>query len=147
MKIKYKTLTMKAKNVVSVFCFLFPLLGLGSFASFAQNTGYYKYIVNPDLSFNTDVLFIDNHYYVLSNGDDLAWFFLEGYGYPYCLSYPLTTVTVFDEGFNKIKQIQLLDNTFNGIKLFYEKNHFYVFGYQYNNSILNIFFAKIHFYF
>ena len=116
----------RAKAAVICFC-----LFLTATCLTAQNTGYYKYIINHDLSFNTDVLLIDNQYYVLSNGDRDAWYFYE---FPYAF-HPTTTITVFDESFNKIKQVQLLDNkSFEGTKFFYKDNHFYVFGYKYNPS-------------
>ena len=113
----------KAKSAIC-FCFVLSWNCL-----IAQNTGSYKYILDSERSFYNDVLLINNHYYVLSNGHDYGAAKLYFYKYGF---HPLTSVIVFDENFNKVKQIQLLDKSFDGICFFYQNNHFYVFGYKYN---------------
>ena len=132
MQIKYKTLTIKAKNVIAVFCFLFPLWGLGGFASFAQSTSNYKYMITPydtGCTANVGIFEINNRYYVFTAGDNGDAAEINNIS-DYLDIEDIGVVTIFDEELHPIEQIQLLAD---GIiifpqQVFYEEDTFYVFG-------------------
>ena len=115
------------KNVIKLFkaiiCFCLFLI---TTCLTAQNSGNYKYIATPFDSIlpsrYLDMLEIDNHYYVLSNG------FYDDYDNNTIL--PTESVTIFDKDFNPIEHIKLStgDVKFAPLKFFYERNTFYIFG-------------------
>jgi len=107
--------THKAKAVIC-FCLILAVNGLT-----AQNIETYKYIITPiDISpaTNVDILEINNHYYILSDG------------WSYISSQTIPTINIFDEDLNSVEQILLPEGErgFRPYKFFYEKKIFYILG-------------------
>ena len=117
MIVNYRTQTAKA---LIGFCCFFAVNCLT-----AQNTGSYKYIVNTVediLTYNFDILEIDNRYYLLSNT-----FYMDSLDFYKPIN---TFITIFDEDLNSIEQITLseIENFFAPFRFFYENNYLYIFG-------------------
>jgi len=92
----------------------------------AQNTGSYKYIVNSEgITHNTDILEINNRYYLLSEVHSKLGFTLDRNA--------ISFVTIFDTDLNQIEQIPLpeIGSGFFPMKFFYKDNYFYIFGYTF----------------
>ena len=118
------------RNKLCFFCLVFSV-----YLS-AQNGGSHKYIIFEQDScrpINTDVLEVDNRYYMLT---DLMLLYHQRKRIP--------TVTVFDESLNIIEKIELFDSSVKIMptQWFYKSNFFYMTGLCDSNGKGKPFFIK-----
>jgi len=116
--------TYKAKAVL---CFCLILIAS---SVIAQNTSHYKYVIAPMdtcRTANSDILEVNNHYYLLSRPNTDA-----DHGVP--------IIAVYNEDLNQIEQILLydIDSAFFPHRFFYKDNYFYVLGCVYDSTNISL---------
>ena len=123
------------KNNIKYKAIICCCLFLSACCAAAQNPSHYKYMITPFDSTvwteNVDVLELNNRYYLLTSGVMIRSWELADDSTRRCTQ-RIGAVTVFDENFNQIKQLQLLaEHNINStaFSFFYEQDTFYVFGF------------------